>query len=231
MAAEPSVLGVIVARGGSTGLPRKNVLPLGGQPLIAWSVAAAAAARRLDRCIVSTDDWEIAEAARAAGGEVPFIRPGNLATDTASVMDALFHALDAVGGTYDHVVLLQATSPLRTGADIDACITRYLASGAPACVSMTALAKHPAWMFELTDGGRLQPILGDLVVSSRRQDLPAAYAPNGAVYIAGVEWLRITRSFYSPETLAYIMPPERSVDIDTAFDLRIAEALAPDRRS
>src|SRR5262245_4221554 len=219
------VLGVIAARGGSKGLPRKNILPLGGKPLIAWSIEAAARSKALDRAVVSTDDVEIAEAAKRAGGDVPFLRPPELATDTASIIDAVLHAVDATGDDYSDVVLLQATSPLRTSADIDDAIALYRKAGASSCVAVTQVQKGPWWMYRMDDRGRIQPLLGAHGSANRRQDQPSAYLPNGAVYVAAIEWLRHARTFYCEDTVAFVMPPERSCDIDTALDLKLAELL------
>lgn len=219
------VLGVVVARGGSKGLPRKNVLPAAGKPLIAWTIDAAKDSALLDRVILSTDDDEIAAVAAAHGCDVPFKRPPELATDTASIYDVLFHAIDQAGPDFDMVVLLQATSPARIAADIDGAIALCLEKAAPACVSLCEPSKAPHWMFTLGEGGALQPLMGWQPFHQRRQDLPVAYAVNGAVYVADIAWLRSTGNFYAPETVAWIMPPERSVDIDTAFDLAMFEAL------
>jgi N-acylneuraminate cytidylyltransferase len=220
-----TVLAVITARGGSKGLPGKNVAALGGKPLVAWSVAAGRKSRYVDRLILSTDDPAIAAAARKAGGQVPFRRPARLATDRASVYDVLVHALDALGEAYDYVVLLQATSPFRTAGDIDACIRLCHARGAPAAISVCAAAKPPHWMYALDRKGRLRPILESSRALDRRQALPRAYHPNGAVYVARTAWLRKHRNFVGPETRAYVMPAERSVDIDTRLDLLFARAL------
>ena len=225
MIAGRTVLAVIAARGGSKGLPRKNVLPLGGRPMIAWSVAAAQGSKLIDRTVVSTDDTEIADAARAAGGDVPFLRPAIMATDTVSVYDALFHAVDTIGGSWDYIVLLQATSPLRSAADIDGCIRACAEGGAPAALTVTSAPKPPEWMVRLEPDGRMLPVLAP-TERNRRQDFVPAYVPNGAVYVAETDWLRRTRNFMSPDTRAYVMPTERSIDIDTALDLVAASHLA-----
>ena len=193
--------------------------------MIAWSVAAAQAARLVDRTIVSTDSPEIAETARAAGGDVPFLRPPQLAEDQSSIYDALFHAIDTLGGDYEWVVLLQATSPLRTGADIDAALELCENLGAPACLSVTTPSKSPYWMYRMDENGHLRHLLETPVPANRRQELPEAYVPNGAVYVARIDWLRSHRNFMSDETVALVMPPERSIDIDHRIDLLMAEAL------
>jgi N-acylneuraminate cytidylyltransferase len=221
----PRILGVICARGGSKGLPRKNVLPLGRMPTIAWSVLAANASKRLTRSILSTDDEEIADAARQAGGDVPFLRPVELAGDEIGIDAALIHALSALGGNWDAIVLLQATSPFRKAEDIDACIDKLLASDAPGVVSVTKSPKPPHWMYALDDGQRLVPLLPELSQAHRRQDLPSAFVPNGAVYAMRLPHFANNRKFYEPGTLGHVMPPERSVDIDTPLDFAYAQAL------
>ena len=143
------VLALIPARGGSKGLPRKNVLLLGGRPLLAWSILAARGSAHVDRIVVSSEDREIIETAREWGAEVPFVRPAELARDETSGMDVVLHALDQAGQGFDYVVLVQPTSPLRTPQDIDACLERCLETGAPACVSVCEPAKSPHWMYTL----------------------------------------------------------------------------------
>ncbi|MSP49859.1 MAG: acylneuraminate cytidylyltransferase family protein [Alphaproteobacteria bacterium] len=224
MIAERRVLAVVAARGGSRGLPGKNLLPLGGRPVVAWSILAARASGIVDRTVLSTDDPAIARAGRDAGGEVPFLRPAELATDEASVHDALIHALEQVGDGFDYVVLLQAASPLRTAVDIDGAIRTCVAAGAPVCISVAPVDKV-YWSFHLTPDGRLQTVLGPEWQARRRQDLPPAYAPNGAVYVAQVDWYRQHRVFIHPDTVAYVMPPERSFDLDTALDMKVISAV------
>lgn len=224
MIGERRVLGLITARGGSKGLPGKNILPAAGKPLIAWTIDAARASRAIDRLVLSTDDVAIANVARAHGCDVPFMRPPELATDTASSMDVVMHALDAIPG-FDIVVLLQPTSPLRTAADIDDACNAFSTSGAPACVTVSLVEQSPYWMYQLGEGQTLQPILVAPVGISRRQDLPPIYALNGAVYVADVPWLRQSRAFVGPETVASVMPLERAIDIDTAADFAAFTAL------
>jgi len=212
-----SVLALIPARGGSRGLPGKNILPVAGRPLLAFSVDAARGSRFVDRVVLSSDDEAIIAAARGCGCEVPFRRPAALATDDATTIDVVLHALDQLPG-YDVLVLLQPTSPLRNAADVDAACERFAASGAPACVSVSPVEQSPYWMFRLDDHGALRPVIESGHRFTRRQDLPQAYALNGAIYIADVSWLRKTRTFVSPETVAYVMPESRAIDIDTAED-------------
>lgn len=210
-------MAVIPARGGSKGLPGKNIRPLGGKPLITWTIEAARGARAVDQVILSSDDEAIMAAATAAGCAVPFRRPPELATDEAGSIDVVLHALDAVPGA-DIVVLLQPTSPLRTAADIDQALDRLAATGAPAVVSVCAVEQNPHWMYRLSPEARLVPVMGDGPGFARRQELPDIFTLNGAIYAARVDWLRAHRSFVTGETVAFVMPQERSLDIDTAAD-------------
>jgi CMP-N,N'-diacetyllegionaminic acid synthase len=214
-----SVLALIPARGGSKGLPRKNILPVCGRPLLEWSVVAAKTSRFIDRVVLSSDDEAIIAAARACGCEAPFRRPHELASDTTPTIDVVLHALDALPG-YDVVVLLQPTSPLRTAADIDAACERFAASGASACVSVSPAEQNPHWMYRLGDNQLLLPIVETSVEATRRQDLPKVYVLNGAIYVADATWLRRTRTFLTKETVAHVMPAERSLDIDTESDFQ-----------
>jgi N-acylneuraminate cytidylyltransferase len=213
-----SVLGVILARGGSKGLPRKNVRDLAGKPLIAWTIEAGQEAEYLDRLILSSDDDEIMAVAKEYGCEVPFRRPDVLAEDDTSSMDALLHALDQVE-THDYVVLLQPTSPLRTADDIDASIARCHETEAPACVTVTETDKPPQWMYTFGEGNKLEPVMDQDERITRRQEAPTIYVPNGAVYVAGAAWLREHETFYTDATIGHPMPPERSVDVDASIDL------------
>jgi len=224
MIGERSILGVIAARGGSKGLPGKNVADLAGKPMVAWSIGAARGSRYLDRVILSSDDADIIAAAREVGCEVPFVRPENLSGDEARIEDALIHALDNVEGRFDYLVLLQATSPFRQAVDIDAAIACCARTGAPACVTIVDVGKSPYWMFQLGEDQRLAPILPG-GTKKHRQQLPRAYAANGAVYVAEVSWFREHMTFYTAETVGQGMPPERSIDIDTPLDLKLARAL------
>lgn len=211
-----SVLALITARGGSKGLPGKNVRPVQGRPLIDFTIAAARGAAYVDRVVLSTDNDEIAQVAEGCGCEVPFRRPAALASDTATSMDVVLHALDQLP-QHDIVVLLQPTSPARESGDIDAAVQRLLEANAPACVSVCAAEESPYWMFSLGHHARLKPLL-DTPAATRRQDLPPVYVLNGAVYAARTDALKRMGSFLGPETVAHVMPRERSIDIDTLED-------------
>lgn len=215
----PTILAVIPARGGSKGVPRKNIRVVGGKALLAYTVEAASAASSITTVVVSTEDDEIAGVARVAGAEV-LKRPPELAADDTPGVAPVLHALEQMPG-YDYVVLLQPTSPLRTAGDIDKAVETCLVARAPACVSVSEAEKSPYWMFWVS-AGKMQPVLGsDQNTYTRRQDLPPAYALNGAIYVAASAWLLESNSFLTPETVAYVMPAERSLDIDTESDLEL----------
>lgn len=205
-------------------MPGKNIRPLKGRPLIGWSIEAARTSRYVSRVVVSSDDEEILAVARDQGAETPFRRPASLAGDATPSMDVVLHALDQLA-EFEWVVLLQPTSPLRLSADIDAAIEQCLKTNAPACVSVCEAPASPWWMFEVGAECRMRSFLPAEQRPVRRQDLPDLYALNGAVYVAKTEWLRTSRSFLTEETVAYVMPPARSVDIDTLFDFQLAECL------
>jgi N-acylneuraminate cytidylyltransferase len=224
------VLAVVPARGGSKGLPRKNVLPLAGKPLLAWTLQAAQASRYLDRTILSSDDDEIIATGQQYGGDAPFKRPTQLAVDTTTTLDVVFHVLEQFPA-FDIVVILQPTSPLRSAADIDAALEHLIDSGARSCVSVTEPDKSPYWCYGVNEQGRLAPLLDSELASRRRQDLPTAYTLNGAVYAAHVDWLKQQQGFVGTDTVAHVMPRERSLDIDTLLDMQICEAVIAAKQS
>ena len=225
----PRVLGLVVARGGSKGLPRKNVLPLGSRPLIAWTVDAARGARALSRVIVSSEDAEILARAREAGGETPFVRPAAFATDTASSLEVALHALDWLaeheGWHPDVLVLLPATAPLRRAHHIDAAVATLLADAALEAVVAVTEADYPPYWMLTAKNGRLAWLFPEGGRVDRRQDLPIALRPNGSIYAVRAGALREQRTFYPRVTAPYMMPREESVNVDTALDLTLAELL------
>ena len=218
-----TVLAIIPARGGSKGVPRKNICDVAGKPLIAWTIEEAKKSVYIDRLVVSTDDQKIADIAVQWGGDVPFMRPAELARDDTPGIAPVIHMLTTIQPEFDLVVLLQPTSPLRTVEDIDGAIALIVARNAKACVSVVEPDKSPYWMYSLNSSGELLPLLsGDYAC---RQDIPIVYALNGAVYVAESKWLVSAQTFVTDETVAYIMPKERSIDIDTNIDLMLANEL------
>jgi CMP-N,N'-diacetyllegionaminic acid synthase len=223
---------LVTARGGSKGVPGKNIAPVAGKPLIAWTIEAAKTARRVGRTLVSTDDRGIAEAAQACGAEVPFVRPAELARDGSSHISVVLHALgwlEEHGCRPRYLVLLQPTSPLRTGHDIDEAIALAYEKDADSVVSVCRAHNHPLLVKKLTPEG----CLGDYIVSDlaylRRQDLPEALALNGAVYVTKVAVLRAQKTFLPPRTFPYLMPPERSLEVDDPWDLHLLRLVMEDR--
>ena len=219
-----SVLAIIPARGGSKGVPRKNIREVAGKPLIAWTIAEAQKSKYIDRLILSSDDEQIIRVAQEYGCEVPFVRPSELAADDTPGIDPVLHALDSLSQKYDYVVLLQPTSPLRSAADIDDCIAKCALAGNNACVTVTQAEQSPYWMYSISHEGSVVPIVKNDGFF-RRQDLPTAYVLNGAVYVARTDWLKREKQFVAAETKAVIMPAERSLDIDTEEDLKTLESM------
>lgn len=224
------LLGVVPARGGSKRLPRKNVLPLGGKPLIAWTIDAARASGVLTDVLVSTDDEEIAAAAREAGALVPWLRPNHLATDTATSAEVLRHALawyEAERGEVDGVMLLQPTSPFRSAASIRAAASLFeTQSGGAAVVSVSPAAQHPMWCFTL-EAGELRPLHGWEALQQRSQDLPPAFALNGAIYLVPPQDVRSGAPLLQPGMRALVMSSaEEALDIDTEADFEAGRAWA-----
>ena len=225
-----TVLAVIPARGGSKGIKGKNMVEVCGRPLLAWTIEQAKASNYVDRVILSSEDEEIIKTAREYDCEVPFIRPIELATDTSPTIDCIHHAMDNLGKKYDYLVLLQVTSPLRTPQDIDNCISICHVQGVPSCISFTEADSSPYWMYEMLNSSRLVPIIKTKDRPSRRQDAPKCYVKNGAVYVAKWGWLRKSDTFETDEIYPYIMPKERSLDIDSPFDIVILDAMMKKNR-
>jgi CMP-N,N'-diacetyllegionaminic acid synthase len=224
MAVDATQVALIPARGGSRGLPRKNIRPFEGRPLIAWSIAHALGAPSVSRVVVSTDDPEIAAIAREYGAEVPFMRPPALATDDARSIDVVLHALDRLeeDGIVDTLIVLQPTSPLRTTDDVEGALGRLRSLRADAIVSVTEVGFPLELANTLPADGCMSAFLRPGIQDLRRQDLPTWYRLNGALYAGRPDSIRERRGFYGPRTYAWVMPPERSVDVDHARDLDLA---------
>jgi CMP-N,N'-diacetyllegionaminic acid synthase len=222
------VLAVVPARGGSRGVPGKNIRPLGGRPLIEHTVEAAAGSRLLTEYIVSTDSERIAAVARACGAPVPFLRPAELATDRAAAIPMMQHAVRSMeairGTTYDAVMMLQPTTPFRTPGDIDAAIEMMLATGAEGVISVADVGGHHPARMHYVDGDRLvNHPLSEAYENQPRQELRPMFVRNGAVYLTRRDVLVEQGSFRGMDCRAMVMPPERSINIDTEDDFRYAE--------
>ncbi len=218
---------LIPARAGSKGLPGKNTRLLAGKPLLAWSIDTARAAGLT--CVeVSTDSQTVADIAIAQGARVPGLRPAELASDTAGSIEVILHCLQRAaerGEEYEMVLLLQPTSPLRSSEDITAAFQLMQAQDAGAVVSVTLCDHHPWWSNSLPEDGNMAGFLRPEVINSNRQQLPPHYRLNGAIYLAKTEVLKQQQGFIGPETYALVMPPERSVDIDSLLDFQLAELI------
>jgi N-acylneuraminate cytidylyltransferase/CMP-N,N'-diacetyllegionaminic acid synthase len=218
---------LIPARGGSKGLPRKNILDLAGKPLIAYSIEAALASSSVNGVYVTTDDAEIAIVSIRHGAQ-HIARPAALATDNASTFVAIEHAIAVLtekGSRPENIVLLQPTSPLRNASHVTEAIAAYEAVGAPALISVCEAEHHPYKNFRVGDDGKLEPLFDVASLSKPRQELPKVYRQNGAIYIIGTETFLREKSFYVAGCLPYIMDIACSVDIDVQADLVEAEKL------
>ena len=234
------ILGIITARGGSKGIPGKNIKELAGKPLIAYTIEAANTSGVFDRIILSTDDEGIANMARRYECEVPFMRPAELAVDTTPHIPVLQHAVSWLkeneNYTPDAVMILQPTAPLRTATHIREAASLFKKSGADSVVSVFEVPGHfhPRWQHTVDDANRLAIFTGEPFsqIVRRRQDLPhKTYARNGAIYCFKTELLfdAIEPNFYGNHVAAYIMKPEESVNIDTMEDWQEAERILHDR--
>lgn len=226
---KPKVLAFIPARGGSKRIPKKNIIPLAGKPLMAWTIEAALGLENTD-VMVSTDCSEMAEVAKNYGAWVPFLRSNESATDTASGYQALEEALawlEQQGKQYDIICYLQPTSPLRTTEDIQGALAKLIATESAESVVSVAELEHPAqWNMQLPEDGNMQNFIEQQLpqLTQRSQDLAKSYRLNGAIYaIKTAAFLRQKTAYIPGTTFAYPMPAERSIDIDHLSDLKLAE--------
>jgi CMP-N,N'-diacetyllegionaminic acid synthase len=224
------VLGIVTARGGSKGIPHKNIIRLLGKPLLAYTAEAALAAQRLTRTVLSTEDEEIARVGRDCGLDVPFMRPLELAQDetpTIPVLQDMVRKLEALGERYDAVLVLQPTNPLRRPADIDGAIELLEKTRADSVISFVNVGeKHPARMKFITpDGYVIDPSFAEQFEGQRRQDLPKLYLREGSIYLTRRTVLMEQNSLKGRDCRAWIIPEERACNIDTPFDLFLAEQM------
>ena len=224
------VLGVITARGGSKGIPKKNLAPLLGKPLLWYTAKTALEAKSLTRVILSTDDEEIAEVGRQCGVDVPFMRPPELAQDDTPTVPVLQHAvrvLESAGERYDAIMTLQPTNPLRRVEDIDGAVRLLRESGADSVISFVDVGeRHPARMKYVDAQGRvIDPPFAEEVEGQRRQDLPKLYLRDGSIYLTRRDVLMEWNSLKGRDCRAWIIPQERACNIDTPFDLFLVEQI------
>ncbi len=236
MKRDNEVLVLIPARGGSKGLPNKNILPLGGVPLIGHTIRAARGAREVNRVLVSTDSPSIAAAALKEGADAPFLRPPELSTDDAPTSSVIIHALEWLrieeGKSYTFLILAQPTSPFRTCQHIsDAFDILIHAPGAMSLVGVKTVTEIPQWMKEISPSGYLKDFLPGSEAITRRQDSPHLVIPNGSLYIMRTSDFLKERTFFSDFTLPYVMDEYSSLDIDSRVDFDFAESLLKSRVS
>lgn len=228
MIGDKKVIAVIPARGGSKGLPGKNIRPLCGKPLIVWSIETALKSRFIDEVAVSTDSQEIADIARKAGASVPFLRPAELATDNAPTIDAVEHVLNYFdtekAQSFDYVVLLEPTSPLREDDDIDNMLLK-LHEGVElfdSIVSLGEVGEHPAILKKLS-GETIEPFCPELQMTTRRQDNQPAFFPYGVAYIVKTKSLMSERTFYTQRCTYYLVKRYQNYEIDDIYDFLAVE--------
>lgn len=224
-----SVIALIPARGGSKGLPGKNIRPMCGRPLIGWSILRGLESKIVDCVCVSTDSADIADVARREGADVPFLRPANLASDKSPTLPAVEHALDfyaALGRTFDYLILLEPTSPLRHPGDIDAMLTKLIDHEAEfdSLISIGEIAEHPS-IVKRKEGDILVPYCPELTQTARRQDNPPAYFPYGVGYAVKTTSLRAEQTFYTKRGTFYEIRRYQNYEIDDLQDFVCVEAV------
>lgn len=224
---KPKILGVITARGGSKGIPGKNIKELGGKPLIVYTIEAAKKSSLITHLIVSTDDEATAEIARSAGAEVPFMRPAELAQDDTPHVPVMQHAIgfmeEQLGEPFDYAVILQPTSPFRLPEDIDVTLQTLIDAGADSAVTLMEVSssEHPIKIKKIEEG-RVLPYGAPEPEGIRKQDLPPAYKRSAAVYAMKRDLLMNGR-LYGEHVVGHVVPSERSIDIDYPLDWIKAE--------
>ena len=218
MIEDKKVLGLIVARGGSKGFPKKNLAVVAGTPLMQFTVVEAQKSKYFDRLVISTDCADILQLAVTLGCEAPFVRPANLAADKTPTVDVAIHAISELPD-FEILTILQPTSPLRLAADIDKTIEALVYNNASSAVTVTEVVDHPYLTYSKNSQGTLNSIVDTRGVSLRRQDLPVAYKLNGAVYSVRVAKMLAHKSLILDDTQAVVMPRSRSLDIDIQDDL------------
>jgi N-acylneuraminate cytidylyltransferase/CMP-N,N'-diacetyllegionaminic acid synthase len=227
------MIAIIPARGGSKGIPRKNIRDLAGKPLIVWTIETVLGCKNIEEAIVSTDDAEIADVARAYGGHVPFMRPKELSEDGSPAIDAYLYTVDRLvhegSKKLDAFAVFLPTSPLREVKDIESALAIFESRNADSVVSVVQNLHPPEWAKRIEASGVLHEYFPDFKSNLNRQDYPHSFVPNGSIYVFKTTFLRSKRTYYSKNTYAYVMPKERSIDIDDEYDLALAEWLMAKR--
>jgi CMP-N,N'-diacetyllegionaminic acid synthase len=223
------LLALVPARGGSKRLPGKNIIDFYGKPLIAWTIEAALLSKYVDRVVVSTEDKEIAEISKEYGAEVPFIRPSILASDRASTIDVVIHAITTLSkfkDEYEYIILLQPTSPLRSFEDINNSVELLTTTNSEAVISVCETEHSPLWCNTLPESKSLERFLDKKLINKRSQELDIFYRLNGSIYLCRTDRIVKENTFFiEDKIIAYIMAQESSVDIDTTLDLMYASAV------
>lgn len=227
---DKSFLAIVPARGGSKGLPRKNIKELCGKPLIAWTIDEAKKSKYVDEIVVTTDSDEIASVSKQYGAKVPFIRPAELANDVAKSIDVVEHTIEFYKKQYqkefDYIVLLEPTSPMRDASDIDCAIEQLLVSDADSIVGVCRTEdQNPAFLVKISEDRRITGYKDEKMTSIRRQDIEDVYFFEGTVYISKTDVLLSKKSFYHNNTLAYEVPKYKSLEVDDIYDFIMIEAL------
>lgn len=231
-----NILGVITARGGSKGIPRKNIKILGGKPLIAYTIEVAKKSNFITDLIVSTDDTEIASVCREYGADIPFMQPAELATDTSGHLEVMKYAIEFMekkkGLVYDYAVIFQPTSPFRLVEDIDKTIEKIIERGADSAFSMHTIepSQHPIKVKKM-EGDVVLPYCMEEKIGTHRQDFPVAYKRSGAVYVTKRDLIMNDNKLFGDFIVGHIVPLERSIDIDSPFDWMKAEYMLEDLRN
>ena len=231
-ASPPRILGLVPAKAASTRLARKNIRALGGKPLLGWAAEAARATGRFDRLVVSTEDEEVAAVAKRQGLEVPFMRPPELAVDPVEADGVALHAIEALaerGEQFDVVAIMLPTCPFRTADDIAASLDLFLTRDEPNLMSLSPFTHTPFAALRLDGAGQAIPVFPDLFGQSAKEH-PAAYRPNGAIHVLDADWFQRTRSYRQGPMIGFVMPRERSVDIDTEEDFRLAARMMAEQQ-
>lgn len=224
------ILAIILARGGSKGLPGKNIKEICGKPLIAWSINAAKESKFIDKLMVSTDSKEILKISNKYGANVPFLRPDCLSNDLVSSFDALEHAItfckEELNETYDYIVLLEPTSPLRTSLDIDNAIEKLIKSNADSIVGICKTEdQNPAFLIKKDNNDFISSYVNSEMKSIRRQDIEDVFFFEGTIYISRTEVLLDKKTFYHENTIGYEVPKYKSLEIDDIDDFIMVEAI------
>lgn len=214
------VLAVIPARGGSKGIPRKNIINFRGKPLLQWSIDVAKKSKNITDVVITSDDDEILEYSNKTKDVICLKRPKELALDNSRTEPVLVHVLETINKNYDYLILLQPTSPLRTSEDIDFSFSSLLSSNANSLISVCDLEHHPYKSFKVDENGFLQGIINNEFPFFPRQKLPEVYKPNGAIYIISVFEFLKNKSLFTDKTIHFRMSKEKSLDIDTLEDLK-----------